>query len=137
MYTDNLRKQHGEILEIANEIQGILRRPSAVDAVAGDKLRKALVELSARVTVHLATEDRVIYPRMMTDSDPKISGTAKRFADEMGGIGEAFKAYLSHWRSGAAIAADVNRFADETKHVVSALGARIQREERELYPLVD
>ena len=137
MHTDNLRKPHREILQIVSGMQALMRIPSSVDAAVSDKLRKALVELSARVTVHLAAEDQVVYPRLIKDTDQKISTIAKQFADEMGGIGDVFKAYLSHGRNAAAIAADVRTFAVETKQIASALGTRIDREERELYPLPD
>ena len=114
-----------------------MRIPSSVDAAVSDKLRKALVELSARVTVHLASEDQVVYPRLIKAADQNVSTIAKRFADEMGGIGDAFKVYLSHWRNAVAIAARARTFASETKQIASALGTRIDREERELYPLLD
>lgn len=137
MYTDNLRRQHQEIIAIVTEMQKTIRQNREIDVSIGDKLRKSLVELSGRVTVHLATEDQVIYPKMRKHNDPKVSATAKRFADEMGGIGEVFKNYLSRWRSGVAIAGDSNKFIQETQQIAAALSSRIEREERELYPMID
>jgi hemerythrin-like domain-containing protein len=137
MYTDNLRRQHQEIIAIVTDMQKTIRQSRAIDVTVGDKLRKSLVDLSGRVTVHLATEDQVVYPKMMKHTDPKVSSTAKRFADEMGGIGEVFKGYLSRWRTGVAIANDSSKFVQETQQIASALSSRIEREERELYPMID
>lgn len=135
-YTDNLRQQHAEILKVVKEM-GPLLRPAAIDAPTADRLRKLLVDLSGRVTLHLAAEDKVLYPTLSHDRDAKVAQTANRFAKEMGDIGVAFKGYLGAYPSGAVIFGARDKFCADTSGIFKVLGARIDREEHELYPLAD
>ncbi len=137
MNADFLRSQHRQILDQAGAIRERTRQPVHIDAYVAEDLRHNLGELSASVSLHLATEDHVLYPRLMKGSNPKTRAAAKQLHAEVGGIAEAFKEYLLHWRSGKAILRDPTRFARETDEILTALAARIEREEHELYPLLE
>lgn len=54
----------------------------------------------------------------------------------MAGIKDAFQKYLKAWTEGA-IRSNAAGFAAETKSLFGALSQRIQRENTELYPLLD
>jgi hypothetical protein len=54
----------------------------------------------------------------------------------MGHVADAFAAYDARWTAERA-AADWPGFCDETRAVLGAVGARIAREDRELYPAAD
>jgi hypothetical protein len=130
--TGNFRKQHAEILEIAKNIDANLPR---LPGAAGD-VRALLNSLAAKVSIHLAIEDEALYPRLRAHQDARVQNTAKKFTDEMAGIKDAFQKYLKAWTEGA-IKANVAGFATETRGLFGALGQRIQRENTELYPLLD
>jgi hemerythrin-like domain-containing protein len=130
--TANFRKQHAEILEIAKDIDANLPRlPGAANDV-----RAQLNSLAAKVNVHLAIEDEALYPRLRAHPDARVQGTANKFTDEMAGIKDAFQKYLKAWTEGA-IRSNAAGFVAETKSLFGALGQRIQRENTELYPLLD
>jgi hypothetical protein len=61
---------------------------------------------------------------------------AHSFAQEMGGIAQAFGAYSDKWTS-SAIKANTAAFNGETAKVMSVLLQRIQRENTGLYAMVD
>lgn len=134
-YTDSLRKQHQEILGIVGQVSAAMKAP--INAASGQALHGLLVSLAAKVKVHLATEDKVLYPKLMDSKDAVVSSTSKKFAAEMGEIGGVFKAYVETYRTADAIAGHGEQFKKETEGLFKVLGHRIQVEEASLYPLAD
>ena len=133
--TDRFRRQHDQLLEVVGEITSYLN-PAAIDVNASDVAR-LLARLSGKLRIHLAMEDESLYPRLLKSSDPRISATADEFIAEMGTIGVTFKSYMDTWGSASYIKRDPNAFISDTKELFSALGDRINRENNELYPIVD
>jgi hypothetical protein len=133
--TDSFRKQHDEIMNIARDINGMLG--SAIDDGSADKIRSLLSKLAGLVNLHLAMEDKALYPTLLAHRDASVANTARRFSDEMGSVAAAFVGYINAWPNGAAIKADPVRFTTESKAIFNALSKRIHRENVELYVLLD
>jgi hemerythrin-like domain-containing protein len=133
--TDAYRKQHSELLALAAKLADALD-PAKLGRDA-TPARLILSNLSGKLKVHLAMEDNSLYPRMLQDSDPAVSAMARRFADEMGGIAKAFGGYVERWPSANAIQLAPQQFIDETRKIFAALASRIERENNQLYPLLD
>ncbi|MCC6751783.1 MAG: hemerythrin domain-containing protein [Deltaproteobacteria bacterium] len=131
--TDNLVKVHRELLDLAKEMSASLV-PAKV-ATDAETIRKQLSAFAGKLSVHLAMEDKSFYPRLLASTDSKVVATAKRFLDEVGGLGKAFSDYNGKWLTAKAIQADANGFIAESKKIFAALGDRIAKEEKELYPL--
>ena len=130
-YTDKFRAQHDDILQVAGDITAKLQANAEPAA-----LRKLLSNLAGKVNFHLAMEDEALYPRLMADGSAAVKTRAAKFKDEMGGLGRVFTDYNNKWQT-AAIRADFEGFAHETRKVFGALAKRIERENNELYPLAD
>ena len=134
--TSNYRQQHRELLEVVGEIQKLLTTDKLANGGA-DNARSLLATLSGKLSVHLAMEDRNLYPAMQGAADTKVSDAATRFSGEMGSLAGAFKDYTRRWPTAAVIVKDADKFVDETKQVFSALGKRVEQEESVLYPLAE
>jgi hemerythrin-like domain-containing protein len=133
--TASFRKQHDELLAVAGEIGKLLDASRLADDAAS--ARTLLSNLAGKLKIHLAMEDKTLYPRLMQDPDPKVSAMAKRFADEMGGIAEVFGGYMERWPTARAIQEAPQRFVTDTQKLFGALSTRIDRENNQLYPLLD
>lgn len=133
-YTDNFKRQHQEILDVVGEIHGKLKTEQGRND--SKALRSLLSALSGKLTLHLAMEDKALYPRLAEAQGEEARALAKAFQSEMGGLAQAFAAYNQKWQA-TAIGADPAGFAKETQDVFAALGKRIGRENKELYPLAD
>lgn len=133
--TSNLRKQHNDLLAIATELSTKLK-PETLSENASEA-RTMLSKLAGKLQVHLSMEDKSLYPALLKHSDESIKKTAESFIAEMGGIGTVLKKYLDKWHSAEAIQSDANGFITETGGIFNALSKRIEKEDRELYPLVD
>lgn len=136
MRTMQLRQQHQDLLRIVGQIVPLLQ-PHGLDLAKGDALRKLLLELTGKLNMHLAAEDKVLYPELAASNQARAASVASQFAKEMGHIGASYKEYLAKYPNGAAISEKAAAFCTETNAVFALLGKRIQREEAELYPLAD
>lgn len=133
--THRFRTQHSEIGDIVGKIETILAKP-AWSAQAQD-IRQAFSELSAKLRIHLALEDDVLYPRLARHGDSKVRDLAVRYQTEMGGIRQVYEDFLSQWVHSGKLLTDPAGFQTTTKGLFAALKDRIHRENTEVYTLVD
>ena len=133
--TKNFREQHEKLLTIVKEIQTYLTADKIT--AQADTVKNLLFQLFGKLNVHLSMEDKVLYPKLLNHANEKVKSIAQKFSDEMGGIGAAVTAYKSKWPTTASIKNDPESFIEETKKIFSALSARIEKENNELYTMVD
>src|SRR5262249_11512014 len=121
--TDNLRRQHRELLRLSRDIAALLK-PEAI-AQSALKLRALLSALSGILNVHLAMEDGAMYPRLCAHADPEIRALATRYVGEMGGLKKTFADYVRRWNTPEAMQAAPGGFIRESRAVLDALTHRI------------
>lgn len=133
--TQIFRRQHDALELLAADFMAALGT-CKTELQARDCAR-TLAKLTGILLMHLAAEDRSLYPRMMASQDVATAQTAHRFAEEMGGLAGAYRDFNAKWSRAEAILADVPGCMAEAQSVFAALGNRIARENDELYPLAD
>lgn len=133
--TSALRRQHDAASALASRLQDEIERHRADRDTHG--ISVMLAKLLGLLSIHLAQEDRSLYPAMMASGDERAAAVARRFAEEMGGLAGRLKTFAAHWSSPAAIASNYDDFRQEAGTVLAALGERIERENECLYPLAD
>lgn len=102
-----------------------------------DRVGSLLAELAGKVSIHLAMEDKGLYPSLERHVNPQVRATAAAYQREMGDLAEVFAAYVGRWRDRAKIRREADEFVRETRAVFQALSARIARENDELYVLLE
>lgn len=127
-----LHGQHQAIIRLASDLIGLagkLRtREDAMEA-------RALLERLDRVLgAHLELEDRSVMPMLTGSDDPATRALALDCVEEMGGIAQVWAGHLAMWNVPAIQDAPA-RFASATHNLMEAVAHRVEREERELYPL--
>lgn len=129
----NFYGHHTDVLALA----GAIERQLDPARVAADpaKVSAEVVRLFGKFSIHLAIEDKALYPRLAQDANPDLRRMAQRFQEEMGGLTQGFEAYRKAWPGPLAIAKDPARFIAETRDILDRLKKRIGRENAELYPL--
>lgn len=130
MQTSIYRRQHEELERLAGGLAAILETGSATE------LRTTLARLAGVLKVHLAMEDKNMYPRLLEHEDPEVRSMAAEYQRTMGDLAPAFNGYYDRW-SETAIERDRRGFAEATKGIAAALGARIALENDHLYAMVD
>jgi len=133
--TDNFRKQHAEILDTARQISQYFG--STISEEEAAVIRRQLSKMHGLVGLHLAMEDKSLYPSMLRSTDPAARDLAQRYSAEMGDLSAAFERYMKAWSKGSAISASPAAFTEESKGIFNALSKRIHRENTQLYPVAD
>jgi hypothetical protein len=132
---ENLSRQHRELLKVATELfgwldVGKLQRDGAAFA------HRALSSLSGILNVHLAMEDRSLYPSLLHHPDPQLRALAERFLGEREQLQQEFAEYRGNWPSSASIAIAPAQFIEETRMVLGTLWRRMKQEDEVLHPQI-
>ena len=85
------------------------------------------------LNMHLASEDRFVYPKLLENNDQRIRSIARSYMDEMTKIADAYLAFHKKYNTPSKILANTDEFKKTFKQVRDALLMRIDREEKELY----
>lgn len=129
-----LQVQHEACLAIVQDINArchpVADRQTAVD------ITLMLARLTGILRIHLALEDEILYPALRNSSDPDIAEIGARFWQEMGGLADRFLEFVERWKRADVLLAEQDRFRSESAAVFKALADRIDREHRDVYPLV-
>lgn len=134
MYIDNLKRQHEEIRASIAYILDIINKEQ-VEEKAMD-IAKELNKLAGKLKIHLISENDFLYPDLLNSSNMKLKELAETYMNEMLGIGDSFMAYKDNYNTKTKILADVDSFVKETKETFQLLEARLNKEDKELYPLL-
>ena len=115
----NLRKQHQDILEFADELN-TLAGAEAANFDSGN-IRAALNQLRRELESHLKLEDELLYPLLAKNNKKEIRNTARMFSVEFNNLMEVFLKYDARWSLDASIANHRDDFSSDSKAVVTAL----------------
>lgn len=129
-----IQRQHAEILQLTQKISMYDSIPKVKENAFDISL--LLGALSGKLTMHLASEDQFIYPCLMKKQDPKIEETSIQFASEMGSLAQVFGDYKNKYLGDSKITNAPGKFLGDSGKVMEAIGKRIAREEKYLYPLL-
>lgn len=130
---DRLRAEHAALVALARIVTELLQAPGptrlAELASARSRLRETLVR-------HLKCEDWILYPRLRATGDADLMHITREFELAMGDLAADYVAYDDKWTP-ECVASKWTEFRRETTEIFGALATRVEREERELYPLAD
>jgi hemerythrin-like domain-containing protein len=135
MNIEKFKQDHSYISEVIRRVEGALAGAGTEKGL--EALIAAVRDLFGRLTVHLALEDQVLYPKLKSSSEPTVRDMAKRFEQQMGGIKSSFDEYGKRWPGKLAVGKDPTAFVAETRQTITALKERIRREDSELYPAAE
>lgn len=134
MNIDHFKHEHVELLSSVTTLRELVQAGVQEHA---QTILSQLVAMSAAIKLHLAAEDRVLYPAFVQAKSPQIAQTGKQFQQEMGDLAQAYAAFTSRWNLATKISKDPDGFRADANAVFKALHVRVQRENRELYPLAE
>lgn len=130
----HFQREHDQIKSDLDGLRALTWEGIAVNA---QDIADHLQVMSTHVAVHLASEDRTLYPMLAATGDPAIAGMASRYQAEMGGLASIFHGFVERWRIAAHVAGDPEGFRMASKPVLRALHERLFREESEFFPIIE
>src|SRR5688572_14866977 len=102
-------------------------------AVDAQPTRMALAAFAGRLKIHAAMENQALYPRLLASDDPVVAGKARELYESSGKLYEELLAFMKRWSTGRAIEGAPEEFSREMMRILQTLGARMRREDTELY----
>src|SRR5690554_1645346 len=119
------KAQHDAILEGINELRRLSHAGVEANSTA---IAQRLKELSSLVNVHLAVEDRILYPAVKSSSNPNIAKLGEAYQAEMTGIANAYIAFARRWSVPASLRNDPAGFKQAANSVLRLVYERLQKE---------
>ena len=130
---ERLRAEHSALIALARIVTELLQTPGPARLTELASARALLRETLVR---HLKCEDWILYPRLRATGDAELMHITREFELEMGDLAAEYVAYDDKWTT-ERVAARWTEFCRDTIDVFDVLATRVEREERELYPLAD
>src|SRR4051794_14624002 len=106
---DNLTRQHRELVRTATHMFGWLDAGKLRAPSGASEAYRTLSSLSGILNVHLAMEDRSLYPNLIRHGDLQLRTLAQRFLDERATLRQRYDEYRASWPSAAVIERDADR----------------------------
>lgn len=131
--TVKLRADHDGLMQLGGDFRAMIAQPAAPAEIDLVNFRHAF---SKQLLGHLTREDWLLYPSLLQASDRRIAETAQSFINEMGGLKAAYKDWSGRWPT-KRVSQEWVGFVRETTDLLDTLSHRIERENTELYPLVE
>lgn len=134
MDIDRFKHQHVDILERIDALRQLVR--SGIETNA-HMIAQQIHALGTVVKLHLAIEDRILYPAVRHSEDARIASMGDTYQEEMKGIANAYIRFTTKWSNAARVAAEPETFRAEANSVLKTVYQRMQRENREFYPAIE
>jgi iron-sulfur cluster repair protein YtfE (RIC family) len=134
MNIDRFKHEHVDILESIATLRRLTQAGVADNAV---QIAQRVVAMSSLIKLHLAVEDRVLYPALQNGADIQLARLGQRFQQEMGAIASAYMAFARRWNTAEALRSDEAGFKADANAVLRQVYERMQRENRDFYPRIE
>ena len=134
MNIDKFKQQHVDILEGIASLRKLALNGVARNAA---EIAQGIVAMSATIKLHLAVEDRALYPAVARSADAELARKGREFQEEMDAIAAAYEGFAKRWNNARNLELDERGFRDDANTVLRRVHERMQRENRDLYPRIE
>lgn len=134
MDIDRFKHQHVDILERIDALRALVRNGIEKNA---QFIAQQVHDLGTVVKLHLAIEDRILYPAVRKAKEAKIAAMGDVYQEEMKGIANTYIRFTAKWSDAARVAEEAEGFRADANIVLKSVYQRMQRENREFYPAIE
>ncbi|WP_374361945.1 hemerythrin domain-containing protein [Pseudoduganella danionis] len=134
MNLDKFKHQHLDILGAITGLRALVQQGIAEQASA---IAQQIVAMSGFIKLHLAVEDRVLYPALEQSGNAQLARMSRQYRGEMDHIANAYLAFATKWNTPRLLAAEPEVFRSEANAVLRTLYERMRREDHEFYPAIE
>ena len=134
MNIDKFKHQHLDILGAIAALRTLVQTGIAEHA---SEISQRIVAMSGSIKLHLAVEDRVLYPALEASGNASLARMSHQYRDEMNGISGAYLAFAGKWNTPRLLIEAPEVFREEANHVLKTLYVRMKKEDREFYPAIE
>jgi iron-sulfur cluster repair protein YtfE (RIC family) len=134
MNIDKFKQQHIDILSCISALRDMVR--SGIESNAAE-IAKLIISMSSIIKLHLAVEDKILYPALQSANNASLARMGKQFQDEMTNIALAYLNFARKWNTAGAVAKSPDEFRCDANNVLRVLHDRMRKENTEFYPVIE
>lgn len=134
MNIDKFKQQHVQILACIADLRKFAKADIGANAT---HISKGIVAMSSTIKLHLAVEDKVLYPALRNGKDATLAALGNKFQDEMGAIAAAYMEFASRWNLPAQVRGNPEEFRADANKVLRIVHERMQKENTVFYPAIE
>lgn len=134
MDIDRFKHQHVDILQRIDTLRKLAHSGILSNSY---EIAQQVKDLGKVVTLHLAIEDRILYPAVQKAPDATIAAMGAAYQEEMKGIANRYIRFTNQWSNPERLAAEPDEFREAANTVLKEVYQRMQRENREFYPAIE
>jgi len=134
MNIDRFKREHRDILGQIATLRQLKHSGVEHNATA---IAQGIVSMSSTIKLHLAVEDRLLYPALRQGADAELARLGEQFQREMGAIAAAYMDFARRWNTPERVRTDAEGFRADANTVLRHVYERMQRENRDFYPRIE
>lgn len=134
MKIERFKQQHRDILEGIDRLRTLSRAGVAGNAA---EIAQGITSLSQLITLHLAIEDRILYPMLQASDNAALAEMGREYQADMSNIATPFIAFARRWNKTVALHDDPEGFRNDANTVLKRIYERMRREDTEFYPAIE
>ncbi len=134
MNIDKFKQQHVEILTCISALRDLVKSGIRDNAA---EISHRIIAMSSTIKLHLAVEDRILYPALQAANNPALARMGKRFQDEMTSIAHAYLDFARRWNTPATVSGSPEQFRADANSVLKVLYERMRKEDVDFYPVIE
>lgn len=134
MNIDKFKHQHTDILDCIAALRQASRAGIRENA---EEITRLIIAMSSVIKLHLAVEDRLLYPALRAGNNAVLARMGQKFQDEMQAIASAYLGFAARWNQAVNVARDPEGFRLDANTVLKTVHARMQKENRDFYPAIE
>ena len=134
MNIDKFKQQHVDILGSIATLRKLTQ--AGVTRNASD-IARLVVAMSSTIKLHLAVEDKVLYPALQNGKDAGMARMGKQFQEEMSVIARTYEGFAHRWNTAHSLQDNEDGFRADANIVLRTLHERMQRENHDFYPRIE
>lgn len=134
MNIDKFKQQHVEILSCISALRTLVKKGISNNA---DEIAGLIISMSSTIKLHLAVEDKILYPALQSANNASLARMGKRFQDEMTSIARAYLDFARKWNAASTLAKKPEEFRADANSVLRVLHDRMRKENTDFYPVIE
>lgn len=134
MNIDKYKHQHTAIFISIRKLKELSHEGIALNAA---DIAAHVIKMSSVIKLHLSIEDKFLYPALQEANNPRLAMMGKQFQHEMTHIAETYGEFARKWNDAGHVSGDPEGFRREANRVLKILFERMQREDRDFYPMIE
>lgn len=134
MNIDKFKHQHTDILRGIATLRALAHAGVESNATA---IAQGIVAMSGTIKLHLAVEDKVLYPALQRGGNAELARLGRQYQSEMESIASAYDAFARRWNTADNVRRSAQDFRNEANVVLRKVYERMQREDHDFYPRIE